>query len=144
MPSEAGSVEKVLKNSGSPVDPPTTRINFDRNAPESARVHSVDAPSALLSLVWWCSGARLTAPLHTPLLVPAPNVNEHRFEEIINGREYRIEVSNVGTNKWRAQIARVPGGSAATMPFYGSTPVEAAGQLSRWLCLAHGQVRHQL
>ena len=45
----------------------------------------------------------------------------------------RIEVSNVGVNKWRAQIARVPGGSAATMPFYGSTPVEAAGQLSRWL-----------
>jgi hypothetical protein len=77
--------------------------------------------------------------LQTQSLLPAPNVNEHRFEEIINGREYRIEVSNVGNNKWRAQIARVPGGSAATMPFYGSTPVEAAGQLSRWLCLAHGQ-----
>jgi hypothetical protein len=99
----------------------------------------------VLSLVWCRSGARLTAPLHTPLLAPAPKVNEHRFEEIINGREYRIEVSNVGNNKWRAQIARVPGGSAATMPFYGSTPVEAAGQLSRWLCLAHGQkVRPQL
>jgi hypothetical protein len=64
----------------------------------------------------------------------------HRFEEIINGREYHIEVSNVGLGKWRAQIARVPGGSAA-MPFYGKTPDEAARHLSRWLALANGQVR---
>lgn len=69
---------------------------------------------------------------------------KHRFDEIINGRAYRIEVSNVGSNKWRAQIARVPGGSTATMPFYGSTPVEAAGQLSRWLALANGKGRPQL
>lgn len=62
----------------------------------------------------------------------------HRFEEIINGREYHIEVSSVGTNQWRAQIARAPGGSAALMPFYGKTPDEAARQLSRWLALAHG------
>jgi len=68
----------------------------------------------------------------------------HRFDEVINGREYRIEVSSVGPGKWRAQIARVPGGSAATMPFYGSTPDEAASQLSRWLALAHGRVRPQL
>jgi hypothetical protein len=63
----------------------------------------------------------------------------HRFDEIINGREYHIEVSSVGTNQWRAQIARAPGGSAALMPFYGKTPDEAARQLSRWLALAHGQ-----
>jgi hypothetical protein len=68
----------------------------------------------------------------------ADNVNEHRFAENINGRDYVIEVSSVGVDKWRAQIARVPGGSAALMPFYGKTPVEAAGQLSRWLALAHG------
>lgn len=68
---------------------------------------------------------------------------KHRFDETINGRAYRIEVSNVG-NKWRAQIARVPGGSTATMPFYGSTPVEAAVQLSRWLALANGKGRPQL
>jgi hypothetical protein len=71
-------------------------------------------------------------------------VNLHRFQEVINGREYRIEVSPVGTGKWRAQLARIPGGSAATMPFYGSTPGEAAGQLSRWLSLAHGRPRPQL
>jgi hypothetical protein len=64
-------------------------------------------------------------------------VNVHRLTETINGREYLIEVSSVG-DKWRAQIVRVPGGSAALMPFYGKTPGEAAGQLSRWLALAHG------
>jgi hypothetical protein len=66
------------------------------------------------------------------------DVNVHRFAETINGREYLIEVSSVGADKWRAQISRIPGGSAALMPFYGKTPDEAAGQLSRWLALAHG------
>ncbi len=75
---------------------------------------------------------------------PPTPVTKHRFDETINGRNYRIEVSSVGTNKWRAQIARAPGGSTATMPFYGTTPVEAAGQLSRWLTLAHGKGRPQL
>lgn len=71
-------------------------------------------------------------------------VNVHRIDQIINGRQYRIEVSSVGLGKWRAQIARVPGGCGATMPFYGSTPHEAADHLSRWLSLAHGQVRPRL
>jgi hypothetical protein len=71
-------------------------------------------------------------------------VNVHRFEEVINGREYHIEVSSVGFNKWRAQIARVPGGSAALMPFYGKTPGEAAQQLSQWLAVVHGQRRPRL
>ncbi len=61
----------------------------------------------------------------------------HRFDETINGRDYRIEVRGVGLNQWRAQIARVPGGSAALMPFYGRTPDEAAQQLIRWLSIAH-------
>lgn len=67
-----------------------------------------------------------------------------RFEHIINGREYTIEVSSVGNDKYRAQIERVPGGSTATMPFYGKTPDEAAGQLSRWLSIAHGQPRSKV
>jgi hypothetical protein len=71
-------------------------------------------------------------------------VNVHRFEEIINGREYRIEVSSVDGNMWRAQIARTPGGSAALMPFYGRTPDEAAQHLSRWLSIAHGQPQTRL
>ena len=61
------------------------------------------------------------------------------YEEVINGREYLIEVSSVGLDRWRAQIKRVPGGCAALMPFYGKTADEAAGQLSRWLALLHGQ-----
>ena len=64
-----------------------------------------------------------------------------RYEEVINGREYLIEVSSVGRGRWRAQIARVPGGCAALMPFYGTTPDEAAQQLSRWLALLHGQAQ---
>jgi hypothetical protein len=64
-------------------------------------------------------------------------VNVHRFEETINGREYLIEVAPVGSDRWRAQLARLPGGPSALMPFYGKTPVEAARQLSNWLTLAH-------
>ena len=62
-------------------------------------------------------------------------VNVQRFDETINGREYRIEVSAVDQNRWRAQIARAPGGSTAMMPFYGHTPDEAVQHLSRWLTL---------
>jgi hypothetical protein len=80
---------------------------------------------------------------HSETSCAGGTVNLHRFEEVINGREYKIEVSNVG-GQWRAQIARVPGGSAATMPFYGKTPDEAAQHLSRWLSLAHGQTRARL
>ncbi len=69
------------------------------------------------------------------------HVNVHRLRETINGREYLIEVSSVDSDKWRAQIARVPGGPSAMMPFYGRTPDEAAGQLSHWLALAHGVKR---
>ena len=69
------------------------------------------------------------------------NVSVHRLRETINGREYLIEVANVDGDKWRAQIARVPGGSSALMPFYGKTPDEAAGQLSHWLEIAHGVKR---
>jgi hypothetical protein len=67
----------------------------------------------------------------------------HRFDETINGREYRIEVSGVGLNQWRAQIARIPGGSRALMPFYGRTPDEAAQQLIQWLSMAHRHARPQ-
>lgn len=70
-------------------------------------------------------------------------MNQHRYEETINGRPYLIEVSNVGRNQWRAQIARTPGGSAALMPFYGATPDEAAGLLARWLAIAGGRGRQE-
>jgi len=62
----------------------------------------------------------------------------HCFEEIIGGRTYQIEVTPV-SNRWRAQIRRVPGMPTALMPFYGQTPDEAARQLSRWLTLANSR-----
>jgi hypothetical protein len=65
-------------------------------------------------------------------------VTVQRYEETINGREYRIEVSAVG-NQFRAQIARAPGGSRAMMPFYGHTADEAVQLLSRWLVLNHAR-----
>ena len=71
-------------------------------------------------------------------------MNVHRYEETINGRAYHIEVSSVGTGQWRAQIKRTPGGSGALMPFYGKTPDEAAGQLSRWLSIANGRPPREL
>jgi hypothetical protein len=70
-------------------------------------------------------------------------VTVQRFAETINGREYRIEVLAVG-KEWRAQIARVPGGSRAMMPFYGHTPDEARQQLSRWLTLNHARATSQV
>jgi len=63
-------------------------------------------------------------------------VTVYRFEETIGGRTYQIEVTLVGT-RWRAQIRRVPGMPTALMPFYGTTPDEAARQLSHWLTLAN-------
>lgn len=66
-----------------------------------------------------------------------------RYEETINGREYRIEVSAVG-NQFRAQIAKAPGGSRAMMPFYGHTPDEAVRLLSRWLVLNHARPAPQV
>jgi hypothetical protein len=56
-----------------------------------------------------------------------------RFEETINGRSYVIEVLKVDTDRWRAHIARQRGATTALMPFYGSTPDEAAELLTVWL-----------
>jgi hypothetical protein len=67
-------------------------------------------------------------------------VTVHRFHETIGGRAYHIEVTPV-SNRWRAQIARTPGLPTAMMPFYGSTPSEAAQLLARWLTLAHARVQ---
>jgi len=65
-------------------------------------------------------------------------VNIVRFQETINGKSYVIEVLPVGRDRWRAQIARSPGATTALMPFYGTTPDEAAKGLSGWLTRAAG------
>jgi tartrate dehydratase alpha subunit/fumarate hydratase class I-like protein len=71
-------------------------------------------------------------------------VTVQRIEETINGREYCIEVSAVGTNNYRAQIAPHAGGSRAMMPFYGRTPDEAIEHLSQWLTLNHSRRASQV
>jgi hypothetical protein len=65
-------------------------------------------------------------------------VNVHRFEHVIAGRPYQIEVMLVG-NRWRAHLRRLAGMSTSLMPFYGATPEEAADLLTRWLVLAHSR-----
>ena len=65
----------------------------------------------------------------------APDV--HRFEELIAGRPYLIEVAAVSEDRWRAYIVRIPGVPTALMPFYGPTPDQAASQLCEWLRRAH-------
>jgi len=62
----------------------------------------------------------------------------HRFEETIAGRPYLIEVRPV-SDRWRAQLTRVPGIPTAMMPFYGNTPDEAARLLTAWLTMAHNR-----
>ena len=62
----------------------------------------------------------------------------HHYEEQIAGRTYQIEVSHVAASRWRAQIARLPGMPTSMMPFYGTTPEEAAHELSKWLSLISG------
>jgi hypothetical protein len=61
----------------------------------------------------------------------------HRFEKEIGGQLYVIEASPIHTDRWRAQIARRPGMASALMPFYGTTPDDAATRLVQWLSLAH-------
>jgi IS1 family transposase len=60
-----------------------------------------------------------------------------RFEELIAGRPYLIEVVPVSQDRWRAYIVRIPGVPNAMMPFYGRTPDEAAAQLRQWLTRAY-------
>lgn len=55
-------------------------------------------------------------------------------------RVYRIQVSPVGTNEWRAQVLARHGGPTALMPFYGPTPDAAAERLEAWLVRAHRSV----
>jgi hypothetical protein len=65
----------------------------------------------------------------------------HHFDELIDGRTYHIEVSRITRDRWRAHIVRAPGVPTAMMPFYGTTPDEAARHLREWLVLAHRTAR---
>ena len=73
---------------------------------------------------------------HSQRLRPV-NTAVHRFQELIGGHPYLIEVAAVASDRWRACIVRIPGVPTALMPFYGPTPDEAASQLRQWLVRAH-------
>jgi hypothetical protein len=60
-----------------------------------------------------------------------------RFVQHIGGRDYRIEVTQLTAQRWRAQVLNAYGGPTALMPFYDVTPDEAVGRLTEWLSRAH-------
>jgi hypothetical protein len=62
-------------------------------------------------------------------------VKHCRYERSIAGRTYVIEVTPVSTNRWSAQLARLPGMPTSLMPFYGATPEDAALALTNWLSM---------
>jgi IS1 family transposase len=64
----------------------------------------------------------------------------HRFQELIAGRPYLIEVAAVEEDRWKAYLVSIPGVPNALMPFYGVTPDDAAGRLRQWLTRAHERV----
>ncbi|MBI1872312.1 MAG: hypothetical protein HYS05_00310 [Acidobacteria bacterium] len=76
--------------------------------------------------------------------MPPADSRVRRFEEQIGGRVYHIEAAQVGTHRWRAQIARRPGMPTALMPFYGATADEAASLLTAWLARAHRNATNTL
>ena len=110
----------------------TTRIYFLRRFPAALGrpTPGVGHFRARLRLI---VGARQLRSLL--LFTPPSHVKPCCYERSIAGRAYVIEVSPVSTSRWRAQIARLPGMPTSVMPFYGTTPEEAAHALTTWLAM---------
>ncbi len=75
----------------------------------------------------------LRAPSRITTETEQTPVTPVRITQTIHGRSYVIEVHAVAADRWRAQIARPPGGMSSLMPFYGRTPEDAATLLAGWL-----------
>ena len=58
-----------------------------------------------------------------------------RYERLIAGRTYVIDVTLGSTGRWRAELARLPGMPTSLMPFYGATPEDAAHAIANWLSM---------
>ena len=78
---------------------------------------------------------RLAPPVSQPLNTTAQRVVQH-----IGGRDYRIEVTQLTAERWRAHVLNVWGGPTALMPFYDATAAQAVGRLTEWLARAHRSV----
>ena len=138
-PREVMNVDNLWMNGGFPVDRSTAKINPSTGVerfPISVVVHASSLPASLDR-----DRGRHTIPPRSPIQhspTPPPVSNAvHRFQQSIAGRPYLIEVAAVAADRWRACIVRTPGVPTALMPFYGSTPDDAARQLSAWLTRAH-------
>jgi hypothetical protein len=108
--------------------------------PKIAAMHTVFALSRSASLDRGGPKRRIDRASTTTQFFATPVTSAvHRFEESIAGRPYLIEVAAVSKDRWRAYIVRIPGIPTALMPFYGSTPVEAARLLCEWLTRAHAR-----
>jgi len=75
-----------------------------------------------------------------PWVLPSLNTTAHRIVQQINGRDYRIEVTQLTSHRWRAQVLNAYGGPTALMPFYDATADEALSRLTDWLSRAHRSV----
>ena len=113
-------------------NPPQQIFSWRVTSQRPACGRRVHTPSCRASL----DPFRARRKISRPVRPTQHTVITHRFEETIGGRAYYIEVMPV-SNRWRAQLARMPGIPTAMMPFYGLTPAEAAQHLTDWLTLAH-------
>ena len=62
-----------------------------------------------------------------------------RYVHRIQGRDYRVEVTQIAFERWRAHVINAHGGPTALMPFYATTPDLAVTRLTEWLARAHQQ-----
>jgi hypothetical protein len=115
------------------VDVPTNEFIFEGTPKKTTAIIGVGGFSYGASLVYDAAIRKMVGLPTFPIML-------HRFEESIGGRSYVIEVQPVDHDRWRAYIVRIPGVPTALMPFYGTTPAEAARELSNWLTRAYERV----
>src|ERR1700704_2930460 len=95
-----------------PVERATTKYFFAQNACESARTLRSRRLRALFRLIENHKSVEFALLIY-PTFPNLSNIVRHRFERMIAGRCYLIEVARVEEKRWRAQLQRVPGVPAA-------------------------------
>ena len=82
--------------------------------------------------------ARMTAPATSTTPTTATTAVQRMIQRI-HGRDYRVEVTQIALERWRAHVLNAHGGPTALMPFYATTADLAVTRLTDWLSLAHKQ-----